>query len=173
MNALLRLAGSPLLEALTSGRLAIETLSGGTNLSYVLGLIKDALLCACHTFLDNDDCGRQSFQKARAEGLADIADVTFASVLGLNDSELEDMYELSFYKGLIWNQYKVSLDSPRFSGKRKWSDRLANTFKAAGKLWDDNIEMEIKAKIAGLVVTTQEKPSIRIVVGRSTRWCRA
>ena len=62
--------------------------------------------------------------KARAEGLADIADVTFASVLGLNDSELEDMYELSFYKGLIWNQYKVSLDSPHSaangSGRIAW-----------------------------------------------------
>lgn len=153
LNSLLRDFDPTLLESLNSGRLAIETLSGGTNLSYVLGLIKDALLCGCYCFLDNDDCGRKSFEKARTEGLVDVADVTFASVLGLSDSELEDLYEASFYKGLILNQYKVSLDSARFSGKRKWSDRIANVFKAAGKPWDNRVKSEVKLKIASLVAS--------------------
>src|SRR5258708_2430363 len=106
---MLRNSGRVLLQSLNSGRLAIQALSGGTNLSYVLGLVRDTLLCACHCFLDNDDCGRKSFEKARAEGLVDIADVGFASVLGMNDSEIEDLYDVSFYQGLIWNSYKVSL----------------------------------------------------------------
>ncbi len=153
LTALLRHFNSTLLEALNNGRLAIETLSGGTNLSYVLGLIKDALLCACYCFLDNDDCGRKGFEKARTEGLVDIADVSFATVLGLSDSELEDLYDPSFYRGLIWNHCKVSLDSPRFSGKRKWSDRMANLFKASGKPWDDYVKNDVKAKIASLVAS--------------------
>jgi putative ATP-dependent endonuclease of OLD family len=153
LNALLRAHDSMLQESINNGRLAIETLSGGTNLSYVLGLVKDALLCACHCFLDDDDCGRKSFQKANAEGLVEVKDVNFASVLGMKESELEDLYDLPFYKGLIWNTYKVPLDSPRFGGKKKWSDRMADVFKAAGKPWNDAVKADVKARVANLVAS--------------------
>ncbi len=153
INAFLRNSGETLLASLNSGRLAIEALGGGTNLAYSLGLVRDALLCTCHCFLDHDDCGRKSFEKARTEGLVDVADVGFASVLGMNDSEIEDLYDVSFYKTLVWNSYKVSLDSPRFRGRKKWSDRMAEAFKEAGKLWDDRIETELKSKVASLVAS--------------------
>ena len=153
LNSLLRDSNAILVEALNNGRLAIETLNGGTNLSYVLGLVKDALLCTCHCFLDSDDCGRRSFAKARTDGFVDTPDGTFASVLGMKESELEDLYDPNFYKPLILNQYRVAVDSPQFKGKRKWSDRMANVFTANGRHWDDHIKAEVKMKIANLVAS--------------------
>jgi putative ATP-dependent endonuclease of the OLD family len=126
LTALIREDSPQLAGALDTGRLAFETLAGGSNLSYVLGLRRGALLCSFHCFLDNDEAGRRSYEKAKLEGLVDIADVNFAAVGGMADSELEDLYELDFYRELIWNQYKVALDSnAKFKvTKRKWSDRV-------------------------------------------------
>lgn len=155
INAILRDHSTELASALDSGKLALETLAGGTNLSYVISLLRDALLCNFHCFLDNDDVGRKSFEKAKSEGLIEIGDVNFATVAGMNDSELEDLYEITFYKDLIWNQFKVALDTnAKFkTNKRKWSDRVADVFKASGKPWNDSVEMSVKAKVASLIVT--------------------
>jgi putative ATP-dependent endonuclease of OLD family len=156
LNALLRDADHSIGDALNSGRMAFETLNGGTNLSYVVGLVKDALLCSCHCFLDDDDCGRKSFQKAKAEGLVEIGDVNFASVLGKTEAELEDLYKLTFYKNILWNVYKVSVDSPKFNTKKRWSDRMREGFKSAGKPWDDTVKADVKAKVARLVASDPE-----------------
>jgi predicted ATPase len=151
--ALLRELSPQICSAIDSGKVAFETLSGGTNLSYVLGLLRDALLCSYHCFLDNDSCGRMSFEKAKLEGLACVKDVNLATVAGMKDSEIEDLYDLSFYKDLIRNQYNVTLEgNPKFkSNKKKWSDRISDAFKAAGKPWTEALEMEEKAKVAALV----------------------
>ena len=71
------------------------------------------------------------------------------------DSELEDLYELDFYRELIWNQYGVALDSnAKFrSNKRKWSERVSEVFKASGKPWNDGIKMSVKAKVSALVAS--------------------
>lgn len=153
IRALMRIYSPQLAGAIDSGKLAFETLAGGTNLSYVIGLLRDALLCGFHCFLDNDDCGRKSYEKARLEGLVDVGDVNFAGVPGMNDSEMEDLYDLAFYKDLIWNQYKVSLEAnAKFkTNKKKWSDRVGDVFKTSGKAWDASVEEGIKAKLADLV----------------------
>lgn len=155
LTAIIRENSAQLAAALDTGKLAFETLAGGSNLTYVLGLLRDALLCSFHCFLDNDEAGRNSYEKAKAEGLVDVADVNFAVVNGMVDSELEDLYELNFYKDLIWNQYKVTLDSnPKFKGnKRKWSDRVGEVFKVSGKPWNDGSKMSVKAKVAALVAS--------------------
>jgi predicted ATPase len=156
LRALLRENSSRLADAIDSGKLAFETLAGGTNLSYVVGLLRDALLCGFHCFLDNDATGRESYAKATAEGLVDVADVNFASVQGMADSEIEDLYDPLFYKELIWNQYKVALDAnPKFrNNKKKWSDRVRDVFKVSGRPWDDSIKMQVKSKVADLVATS-------------------
>jgi putative ATP-dependent endonuclease of OLD family len=153
IRALMREYSPRLADAIDGGKLAFETLAGGTNLSYVIGLLRDALLCGFHCFLDNDDCGRDSYEKAKLEGLVDVADVNFANVLGMENSEIEDLYDLPLYRDLIWNQYKVSLDvNAKFNtNKKKWSDRVAGVFKVSGKAWDDSVKTAVKAKIAELV----------------------
>src|SRR5579862_7199376 len=153
IRALMRQYSSQLADAIDSGKLAFETLAGGTNLSYVIGLLRDALLCSFHCFLDDDNCGRDSYGKAKIEGLVDDGDINLSTVPGMKDAEIEDLYELGFYKDLIWNQYKVLLDgNAKFkTNKKKWSDRVCDVFKASGKPWDASVEMAIKAKLADLV----------------------
>ena len=102
-----------LADAINAGRLAFETLGGGQNLAYVIGLLRDALLCSFHCFLDDDECGRTSYEKAKTEGLMDVADANFASVAGMKDAEIEDLYDLPFYRDLIWNQYFVQSTQAR------------------------------------------------------------
>ena len=154
IRALLREISPTLKESIDNGRLAFETLGGGSNLSYVIGLVRDALLCNTHCFLDDDECGRNSYKKAKAEGLVGVGDVNLASVLGMQNAELEDLYEVTFYKDLLWNEFKVAVDNPKFkSNKKKWSDRLKEVFKVSGKPWDDVIEADVKVKVAALVAS--------------------
>ena len=159
LRALLRTCSPELADTIDSGKLAFETLGGGTNLPYVLGLLRDAMLCSYHSFLDNDSCGRESFAKAQAEGLAGTGDVNLAAVPGMKDSEIEDLYELSLYRDRILSEFAVDLSgNAKFrSNKKKWSDRVADVFKAAGKPWGPVLEMEVKAKVAALAAGSPEK----------------
>lgn len=104
-----------------------------------------------HCFLDNDDCGRTSFEHARRDGLVSDADVNLAICPGMNDSEIEDLLVPAVYTPAIENFYRVSLQNPRFRTNRKWSERMRDTFGNQGKPWNDRVEMEVKAKVAECV----------------------
>ncbi len=137
-------------SALAQGSLGIESLQGGSNLTYKLSQIREAL-CTTHCFLDYDQAGKAAFDKASAEGLADIGDVNFATCPGLVESELEDLYDTSIYEPLLINRYGVSLNAVKVGTGRKWSDRLATIFKSQGKPWSDAIKRRLKGDIVELV----------------------
>ena len=136
--------------ALAQQALGIESLQGGTNLSYKLSQIREAM-CSAHTFLDHDDCGLRSSQKAEQDGLLLLADVTFTICNGMPESEIEDLFEEAVYSPILQNRYGVSTLSPKFKGNGKWSARLANAFKHQGKPWSDQIKAKVKADVAELV----------------------
>jgi len=136
--------------ALTQGSLGIESLQGGSNLSYKLSHVREAL-CQSHSFLDNDACGLTASQRAQQEGLLTLADVHFTICDGQKESELEDLYDEAIYTGMLQNKYGVSTQSPKFKGNAKWSDRMRDTFKHQGKPWSDQLEARVKADIAELV----------------------
>lgn len=156
MHALLANRSKAISSALQNGALAIEALGGGSNLSYKLALLRDAL-CLTHAFLDNDDEGRKAGERARSDGLIVDADLNFATCLGLSDSELEDLYDVELYRQMLMDEYRVSLDAPPFRSKKKWSDRIANVFSLVGKRWDDRVEMEVKARVADLVARNPDR----------------
>lgn len=142
---------SPVLrEALRQNTLAIDTLLGGSNLAYKIGQVRESL-CLCHALLDDDKAGRDAFQKARLQGLITDANVNFCMVNGLSETELEDLYNVSVYEDFLLNKYRVSIDSPRFRSKKKWSDRIRDCFKHCGKQWDDRVETEVKTTVAQAV----------------------
>jgi putative ATP-dependent endonuclease of OLD family len=148
LTALIKAHSHVVASALNNAKIAIDTLNGGSNLSYKVGLVRDAL-CACHCFLDNDDAGRDGFNKAKLQGLLSVGDINFAQCPAMEDSELEDLYDPAVYKDIILNAYKVSLDNSKFkTAGKKWSDRMAAVFKAAGKPWDDSIKAEVKLRVA-------------------------
>ena len=152
LAALLKEHSKPLAAAMAQQALGIESLQGGTNLSYKLSQIREAM-CLAHTFLDHDDCGLKSSQRAEQVGLLLLADVTFTTCNGMKESEIEDMFDEAVYSAMLKNRYGVSTRHPKFKGNAKWSDRLASTFKQLGKPWSDQIEAKVKAEVAELVET--------------------
>jgi len=153
--SLLRHSSAALKAAFADNLVAIDTLAGGSNLAYKTGLLRDSL-CACHCFLDYDKAGRDAFEKAKAEGLLLDADVNFATCAGMNDSEIEDLYDVAVYKTMILNNYRVTLDSPKFKTSRKWSERMRETFKQQGKNWTDAAAIEVKRRIAEAVAANPQ-----------------
>ena len=152
LRALLKQHSTPLAAAIAQQSLGIESLQGGTNLSYKLSQIREAM-CSAHTFLDHDDCGLKSSRRAEQEGLLILADVTFTTCNGMKESEIEDMYDETVYSGMLQNRYGVSTLHPKFKGNAKWSDRLREAFKEQGKPWSDQIEAKVKADVAELIET--------------------
>ena len=142
--------------ALQTGFIAIDTLGGGTNLTYKLGQLRETL-CTCHSFLDHDKAGLMAFTKAEAEGLAGPADVTHVICPRLDESEFEDLLDEDLYADFIRKKYGASLASPKFKGKKKWSDRLRAAFEHQGKLWSSKIEAQIKSDVAELIAATPSK----------------
>lgn len=150
LAALLKEHSKPLAAAMAQRAIGIESLQGGTNLSYKLSQIREAM-CLSHSFLDHDDCGLKSCQKAELDGLLLLADVTFTTCTGMKETEIEDMFEEAVYSSMLQNRYGVSTLSPKFKGTAKWSDRLKVTFKHQGKPWSDQIKAKVKADVAELV----------------------
>ncbi len=155
MRALLGHHSKTLATALAQGALGIESLQGGSNLSYKLSQTREAL-CASHCFLDHDSAGLTAANRAEQEGLLTMADVHFAIADGKKESEIEDLYEEALYAATLLNKYGVSTHSPKFKGTAKWSDRLKEAFKHQGKPWSDQIEARVKADVAELVVSNPD-----------------
>lgn len=153
LAALLPLSSKRIGTALQTGFIAIDTLGGGTNLSYKLGQLRETL-CTCHSFLDYDQAGLTACAKAHAEGLASPADVTHVICPGLDESEFEDMLDEGLYAEFLKNKYGASLASPKFKGKRKWSNRLKAAFEHQGKVWSSRIEAQIKSDVADLIAAS-------------------
>lgn len=150
LSGLLPKASATLKTALKNGTIAIDTLGGGSNLSYKIGLLRDAL-CLCHCFLDDDPAGRGAFQKAQQIGLLSLAEANFTICQGMNESEMEDLFKISAYEGMIHGRYGVLLNVPHFKTSEKWSNRMGTTFQKQGKLWDKQIEAEVKESVAKTV----------------------
>lgn len=152
MKTLLAHHSKTLAAALSQGALGIDSLQGGSNLSYKLSQTREAL-CISHVFLDHDSAGLAAANKAEQEGLMSTVDVHFAIADGKKESEIEDLYEESLYAPMLLNKYGVSTSSPKFKGAAKWSDRLKEAFKHQGKTWSDQIEARVKADVGELVAS--------------------
>ena len=152
VSSLLRAMSTKLAKALKSNIFVVDEIGGAGNLSYKLSLLKNSL-CTYHVLLDHDDAGRRAFEKAREHGLLTYKNCTFVTCEGMQNSEFEDCIDVSLYKEHIEDHFGISLDRPPFRSSDKFSDRMSRTFKAQGKPWNGNLEMEIKAAIAETVVS--------------------
>lgn len=105
-------------KLLDNNYLSIESLGGGTNLSYKISLF-NSMLCSVVFFLDNDKCGISAFEDAKQKSLVSETDGTFAIVQGYKESEIEDMIEVEVYSDIIFHKYGVVLASPKFKNSKK------------------------------------------------------
>jgi hypothetical protein len=150
LRALLSDGDALLRKALEAGILVIDNLHGASNLAYQVGLVRSAL-CLVYCFLDNDQAGHRAFDGCKKERLLTEADVNFSNVRGLSESEFEDMLDVRCYEQMILTDYRVQVSCPAFKSNKKWSDRLREAFTLQGKPWSDNLEAEVKLKVANLV----------------------
>ena len=151
LEALLPAQSSAIGTALNEGRLAIDGMHGTGNLRYRLALMADQL-CTAHVLLDNDAAGVSASAAARNEGLLEFADQTFASSVGMVESEFEDWIDPDLYLAAIKRKFNVDLWSTAFRRrKQKWSARVEREFRHAGQLWDDGTKAAVKGTVATLV----------------------
>ena len=85
------------------------------------------------------------------QGLISDAEMNFCIRSGLNETELEDLYDTSIYEDVLSNRYRVSIKSPKFKGKKKWSERMKACFQHCGKQWNDRRESEVRRLITEAV----------------------
>ena len=151
LRALLASLSARVAKWLKSHLLVIEPIGGAGNLPYKLSLIKNAL-CIYHVLLDNDEAGKDAFHRAEADGLLSSRNCTFVMCPGMGSSEFEDCIHPDVYRESILQEHGVRLDGGAFRGNKKWSDRLRDTFRQDGKLWDDSVESRVKNTVAQCVV---------------------
>lgn len=150
LKAILPTLSEKLNKSLKSSLLIIEAIGGAGNLPYKLSTLNNTL-CVYHCLLDNDQAGKNAFQKSQQEKLLNIKNTTFVNCNGHPESEFEDCLNSQIYLNSIKEVYGVDLNSPKFKGNKKWSDRVRDVFLSCGKLWDDRTEKEVKLTVAECV----------------------
>jgi len=151
LNELFTFSSPSLAGALSTGVLAIESLSGSSNLTPRLDALRGQL-CQYHVLVDDDVAGRQSVARARGEGLIAPHEENLIIVTGQRESELEDAYNPAVYKAAVLSNFGVDLDVKEFkNGKLKWSDRVEASFRSQGKNWDDRVKLAVKMAVGSQV----------------------
>jgi putative ATP-dependent endonuclease of the OLD family len=147
LRAILPILSDQIGTALKQHMLVIDSVGGSGNLSYKLTTLANAL-CSAHVLLDNDDAGRLSYERALTEGLLKVADLTLVKCPGMQNSELEDCFDVAVYADEVNDEFGVDLSLNSFRGNGKWSDRVRGVFDRTGKPWSDRIKARVKAQVA-------------------------
>ncbi|MFS2218243.1 ATP-dependent endonuclease [Telluria sp. Tellsp104] len=150
LKAILPILSNTVGIALRQNLLVIEGLAGAGNLSYKLNMLSNAL-CSGHVLLDHDAAGRLGYEKAERDGLLKIADLTLVVCKGMQNSELEDCFNVEVYADDVMSKFGVDLRSTNFRGNEKWSDRAKKAFEKAAKPWGDRIKSQLKDTVARAV----------------------
>lgn len=150
--------------ALSNHTVAIDSLHGCGNLAYKLSLLRESI-CLYHCVLDNDDAGRVAFEKAKNDGLIGVANANFINCQGKTDSEFEDWIAPELYRDYLKNNFRITIDNPKFRSSKKWSMRLKESFQLQGKPWSDALEAEIKWGVANKVA---DDPGAAIATSHAT-----
>lgn len=135
-------------DALNKGLISIDTLDGAGSLRYKASLYKN-MLCNVHAFLDHDEQGRKAIEGAEAKGTIDFQEYQMAICEGMENSELEDLINMSTYEELVQLQFGVILNCKYMkTNKKKWSDRMRDCFINQGKPWSDKVQKQLKLAVA-------------------------
>jgi putative ATP-dependent endonuclease of OLD family len=147
LNKILSATDPNIARDIKSGRMAIDVLGGASNLSHRIRLHTEAL-CKVHVILDDDQAGRDAYDKAKQEALLETDSVNFTKVGGKTEAELEDLYDQSVYDEVLYSETGLRLVDQGPDRDKKWSDRVRNLLRRAGKPVDDATIMAIKIKVA-------------------------
>lgn len=147
-RAILSDSSNQLASKLENGLIAIEEMNGVGKIMYFARLYK-SLLSNIHLFLDYDKSAKSNVGNAIKDGFLEGREVSFATYPGMKESEIEDLIDPDIYKIKIAERFAVDLNCAEFrSNKSKWTVRMRSSFKRSAKLWDENIENNVKSLIA-------------------------
>lgn len=135
-------------EAVKSGMLAFDFLGGASSLTQKASFYKSSA-CNVQCFLDDDAEGRGAVDRALERKALKIAEVNLCSVPSSDESELEDLYDSSLYRDRFLKEFGVDPCLKVVSNKKaKWSTKMEQRFRAAGKPWNNQLKLSVKAWLA-------------------------
>jgi putative ATP-dependent endonuclease of OLD family len=139
----------PRLEtAFNTGEVAISTLDGSGNLSYMANALQNSI-CEPLCFLDDDNAGRQALQKAVEDSVLNEADFVLSKRIGKSESEFEDLISDDIVFEFINRKYKADMSAiPSGFRSKKFSDRAKAAFDQAGRPWNENVKSELKSELS-------------------------
>lgn len=149
MSKVFQQVAPDLYGALQTGSLAFESIGGAGKFTYKATTLKREIV-PFHAILDRDASGIAAVQAGVDAGLIDHTDYTLLAIPGLNESELEDLFDPSSYES-AFTKYGITLGRAGLPGREKWSDRAQKKFLAEGKLWSAAIKAELKDRVADAV----------------------
>jgi len=92
--------------------------------------------------------GRAAFAAAKQDGVIDTDSVNFTSVGGKPEAELEDLYNEETFQEFLKIETGLDWSAKGADNKKKWTERVRNLLRRAGKPYDDATLRAIKIKIA-------------------------
>jgi predicted ATPase len=151
LSSLFREYSVTLKSALDKESLAILSAKGVGKMGYLVKLLT-ASLCKFHICVDNDSAAREEIRNALTDNLIAHNEYTMLKIRGKQHSEIEDLYDEEIYLPEICSQFGVAIDKVEFrNGNGKWSDKLKRFFMDQGKIWDEDIEAQVKYIVADAV----------------------
>ena len=151
LGAILSDKSNKLKTAISTNRLSIMPMGGTGNLSYYL-TTTNHLIGQTVVFIDSDDAAKTAINKAKGQHLIEDKNYIMCACSGMKRAEFEDSVVLDIYRKAVIDKYGVDLDTGKMQNKSKiWSDKVQEVFNDCGKLWNEDVENEIKYVVASCV----------------------
>ena len=124
--------------------LIIQSIGGSGNLCHTLQFL-DSSICKYHVLVDDDGAGRDAVKAAKERSLATTKNTILTTCKGLNEAELEDCLNPNIYIDEVFDTHGVDLNCKEFkNNKKKWSQRMKDSFQDQGRSWDKETEKSVK-----------------------------
>lgn len=159
LRHLLQRMSPALSTSLKNGRLGVRDAGGAQNVPYHFKLTSDAI-CRVHAVLDDDKEGRSARAKLEAMGVQPSA-VTMLTGVGMNESELEDLFDDLVFSAHLSDRFNVSCDPSVTQPAKRFSLRMKDYFDSSGQSWSDSVASNLKSELAHMIVDDSRQIFVR------------
>lgn len=151
LKAILSDKSKKLKTAISTHRLSIMPMGGTGGLSYYLTMTSQ-LIGQAVVFIDSDEAAKQAIKKALDQHLINDKNYILCACDGMKNAEFEDSITINIYRQAVIDKYNVDLNTGKMRNKSKiWSDKVQEVFNDCGKLWNEDVENDIKYVVASCV----------------------
>ncbi len=142
----------PYLEkSISDGSLEFINVHSATKMDYQVKLYNSIMISSL-VLLDSDDSGKAMQNKLISTKTKPSSEVLMIKSKGMSSCEIEDIVSMEKYFDIVENEFGIYLNNKKFKQRNKpWSDRLHKAAEESPGTFDDDIEIEIKARLADIV----------------------